>query len=197
MIGLIAVQFYWISNAISIKEKQFDQQMNRILVGLAYKVEKMHALNGFNRVGGFGFPKGLLNPFSPFGKADSLSNRGNGMGSVFQDMVTRNQKIMEELLQEMMGVNKRGQAKDRVDPVILDSLLAIEFKSNGILQPFRTGYFSSQNLPVLKAIKGKDLDPSIKPLLMSGLGSGSIPRNLFLLLASNTMNSFFFIFLSI
>jgi len=158
LLGLIAVQFYWISNAVSIKEKQFDQQMNRILVGLAYKVEKMHALNGFNGMGGFGFPQGFLNAISPFGKADTLSNRGSGIGGVFQNMVTRNQRIMEELMQEMMGVNRRGQAKDRIDPVILDSLLAIDFKSNGIVQPFRTGYFSSENLPVLKAIKGKDID---------------------------------------
>ena len=169
LLGLIAVQFYWIDNAISIKEKQFDQQMNRILVGLAYKVEKMHALNGFN---GIGF-KGFLDPFSIFGKVDSLSKKGSG--NFFQDMVTRNQRIMEELMQEMMGINKRGQAKDRVNPIVLDSLLAIEFKGNGIFQPFITGYFSSQNLPVLKTVKGKDLDR----LIQSDYQVNLFPKSMF------------------
>ena len=43
----------------------------------------------------------------------------------------------------------------------------------------------------MRSKKGKDFEFSIDPLLTFGLGSGSKPKNLFLLLASTKINSFF------
>ena len=43
LIGIIAVQLYWIKNAISVKEAQFDRSVNEAMVSLADKLETNQA----------------------------------------------------------------------------------------------------------------------------------------------------------
>ena len=45
LLGLILVQSYWINNAISIKEKQFNQLVNRALSNVIYQVENDEAVH--------------------------------------------------------------------------------------------------------------------------------------------------------
>ncbi|MBI9069087.1 MAG: HAMP domain-containing histidine kinase [Salinivirgaceae bacterium] len=40
LIGIIAVQIYWMNNAITIKEKQFDQKVNQALVRASQRIER-------------------------------------------------------------------------------------------------------------------------------------------------------------
>ena len=58
MIGLIAVQLYWIHNAITLKEQQFDMAVNDALGNVVVDLEKQEALN---MVKGFGFETKLFN----------------------------------------------------------------------------------------------------------------------------------------
>lgn len=43
LIGIIAVQLYWIRNAVAVKEAQFDRSVNEAMVSLADKLETNHA----------------------------------------------------------------------------------------------------------------------------------------------------------
>jgi two-component system phosphate regulon sensor histidine kinase PhoR len=45
MICLIFVQTYWIKNAVTVKERQFDQLVNKILSEVAINVQKQEAVN--------------------------------------------------------------------------------------------------------------------------------------------------------
>ena len=84
MIGLIAVQLYWIHNAITLKEQQFDMAVNDALRNVVEDLERQEALN---IVKGFGFESTLFNKLNNLDKridsieksakamADSISNR--------------------------------------------------------------------------------------------------------------------------
>ncbi|HIA07171.1 MAG TPA: HAMP domain-containing histidine kinase [Flavobacteriales bacterium] len=84
MVGLIAVQLYWIHNAITLKEQQFDMAVNDALGNVVVDLEKQEALN---MVKGFGFETKLFNKLNRLDEridsieqstkamADSISNR--------------------------------------------------------------------------------------------------------------------------
>jgi len=84
MIGLIAVQLYWIHNAITLKEQRFDLAVNDALGDVVADLEKQEALN---MVKGFGFESKLFSKLhdldmridsieqSAREMADSISNR--------------------------------------------------------------------------------------------------------------------------
>ena len=169
--GLIAIQLYWINNAITVKEKQFDQQVSQALRRVGMKVEKMYAVNSFN---GMRWPSNVFGHNDPFGRLDSAWGGG---GSGFQQMIDRNWQIMEEVMQEMMGGAMGKQGRDRINTVLLDSLLGIEFNESGIDQPFSSGYFNSNNMPVLKPLKGEDLDHLVQSNYRVNLFPGMILRD--------------------
>lgn len=43
MLGLIAIQLYWVRNAITLKEQRFEQNVNEALSNVVYKLEKQNA----------------------------------------------------------------------------------------------------------------------------------------------------------
>ena len=45
LIGIIALQAYWISNAFSLKEEQFNSRINRVLHSVINEVETHEAAN--------------------------------------------------------------------------------------------------------------------------------------------------------
>lgn len=49
MLALIAVQVYWINNALNVKEKQFEQHMNRLMSKIAWSIEKKETMDHIYR----------------------------------------------------------------------------------------------------------------------------------------------------
>lgn len=45
MVALIIVQYYWIQNAIEVKDKQFGQHINRMLTNVSYEIEKQETVS--------------------------------------------------------------------------------------------------------------------------------------------------------
>jgi len=45
MIGLIILQYHWIHNAIDIREKQFEQQINRVLAQISAEIEQQETVS--------------------------------------------------------------------------------------------------------------------------------------------------------
>lgn len=43
LIGLIAIQVYWVNNAISLGEDRFEQSVNEALNNVVYRLEKFKA----------------------------------------------------------------------------------------------------------------------------------------------------------
>ena len=44
LVGIVAIQVYWIKNAVNLKEQEFQQLVNRVLVDVSYQVEKDEAI---------------------------------------------------------------------------------------------------------------------------------------------------------
>ena len=44
LVGIVAIQVYWIKNAVYLKEQEFQQLVNRVLVDVSYQVEKDEAI---------------------------------------------------------------------------------------------------------------------------------------------------------
>ena len=45
LIGLIAIQIYWIDNAVTLKEEEFKRDVNGALYAVVGKLEKIEAMN--------------------------------------------------------------------------------------------------------------------------------------------------------
>jgi two-component system phosphate regulon sensor histidine kinase PhoR len=85
MIGLIAVQLYWIHNAITLKEQQFDMAVNDALGNVVVDLEKQEALN---LVKGFGFETKLFNKLNKLDKRiDSIEQSTKAMADSISDRI--------------------------------------------------------------------------------------------------------------
>lgn len=49
LLGLIGIQFYWIGNAVELREEQFKQTINTMMYDLVQRLEKREAIEGFRR----------------------------------------------------------------------------------------------------------------------------------------------------
>ena len=68
--------------------------------------------------------------------------------------------MVKEIMREMVIVDIQGGTKDRVDPAIIDSMLAIELEQKGINLAFASGIFDSYDNAVVKK-QNRDILPEI------------------------------------
>jgi hypothetical protein len=87
MVALILMQVYWISNAIEVKEKQFEQQINRLLSKISYDVERSEAMSH------------IYNEFKP---ADTLLYSNNQ--KFFDTIISANNPRMSYRLEVLVNI---------------------------------------------------------------------------------------------
>jgi len=78
LIGLTALQLYWLQNAIAVKEAQFERDVNEALTNVIYKLEKIDVAHK------------LKNQMASKGKSTSIFNTIDSINNIF----TREMELM-------------------------------------------------------------------------------------------------------
>ncbi|MHC1706439.1 MAG: sensor histidine kinase [Bacteroidales bacterium] len=107
LVGLIAIQLYWIQNAIKVREENFTRSVNEAISDVVYKLEKLEAINEIKRTMSF-----LERGNELYSQIDSvkdltlkelalLSSRGTADSLFYSDTSSITIQYQEEKLKEM------------------------------------------------------------------------------------------------
>jgi two-component system phosphate regulon sensor histidine kinase PhoR len=142
LIGLMAIQSYWIKNTIVVKEAGFVRSVKEALTSVSYQLERLEAAYQFGKQGDFlqqrqqwmesmdsinelmfENPEVLANPFE--------------LNRLFQKSM-----IARDVLSGMMNDYRNMPIENRIHPPLLDSLLIAELKIRGVETEFEFGIFN-------------------------------------------------------
>lgn len=123
LVGLVAVQLYWIANAVSLREQRFEQNVNDALNNVVYKMEKLSAAAHITKK--FNFRKQGIRYNSML---DSLKKSSDDLGGKLNKLQVKknmyNVKVFEEVSSDSNGVvTKRTRHKQ----FYIDSLVPHDF----------------------------------------------------------------------
>lgn len=109
LVGLVGIQFYWIGNAIELRQAQFEQSVNESLYATVQKLEKIEAIKGLreHKLGKLLFQdpdrkNAILSSIESY--TDSLSFRGSSKFKV---------RISEEIIRDTVDGMIRSEKKTR------------------------------------------------------------------------------------
>jgi two-component system, OmpR family, phosphate regulon sensor histidine kinase PhoR len=234
MLGLIVIQLYWVSNAITLKEQRFEQSVNEALSSVVYKMEKQHTAARIKRKFNFrkqgmrwlvehdSLQQGAVLVQDSFADNHSFRVRGNRFKvKVLEEMVsdsngvitkeTRQHSFIEDSLHhlgpsvlmnpldsnmktirwiehkndmvndifdELVSINIYNDVNDRIDTMLLDSLLRLELMNKGIDAEYEYGILDRS---MLKPAAGKqEIDPEQEALAASRFKVNLAPENIFI-----------------
>jgi two-component system, OmpR family, phosphate regulon sensor histidine kinase PhoR len=105
LIGLVGIQFYWIKNAVELKEQEFQQSIARILMTVSSQVEKNEAISFLesHRLSGTLLNNGMSYNLNQKSQIDTVDDFGN---RVIIDM--NNQLTPEESQQSIQIIDENG-----------------------------------------------------------------------------------------
>jgi len=142
LIGLMAIQSYWIKNTIAVKEAGFVRSVNEALTTVVYNLERYEAANQFNNREDYMQQRqqwmesmDSINKYI-FDNPDAMANPWD-LNSFFQKSM-----IAQDVLTSMMNDYRNLPIENRIQVDILDSIITSELKIRGIQTEFEFGVFS-------------------------------------------------------
>ena len=142
LIGLMAIQSYWIKNTIAVKEAGFVRSVNEALTNVVYNLERLEAARQFSSQRDFMQQRQELmesmdsiNAFL-FQNPDAVTNPYD-LNRFFQKSM-----IAQEVLTGMMNDYRNLPIENRIQVEVLDSIITSELKIRGIQTEFEFGIFS-------------------------------------------------------
>lgn len=157
LLGLIGIQFYWIKNAVELKEQEFKQSVSRILLTVSSQIEKDEAISFLeshhlsqNLLNG-GLSLRLNQPqLSPLDTTDSQatnpSNESNNFINFFNQVrVMSRENVLKQILIDFMQKNPNPNIMERVDINKIQDQLSILLNESGINAEFHFGIISPTN----------------------------------------------------
>ncbi len=207
LLGLVAIQIYWVNNAITLGEQRFEQSVNEALNNVVLRMEKQMAAAKITQK--FNFRKqGIITATGTVNKnrdlvCDSMidnknciiknnnvnvkiieeySTDSNGVvvkkmrqkeytsdtasgnfhnrlvadGPSFfhqfaagsdQDWISHKNEMVNDIFDELVSVNIYNGFSNKVDTVLLDSVLRFELLQKGISADYEFGVTASKNAP--------------------------------------------------
>ncbi len=171
LIGLVAVQVYWIDNAVKLKRARFEQNVNAALIDVSRGLERMETLEQLRN------DRRLRQLFSRRGKhpgIDTLTSEQEGgawrmvrkertdtseSGMISHSrLVTREYvqgkegradlSTLEQLYRQLMAASPFRPFHERVDPERLDSLVRRSLRDRGITADHEFGVFGPFGHPL-------------------------------------------------
>jgi two-component system phosphate regulon sensor histidine kinase PhoR len=222
LIGLVAIQIYWIDNAVTLKEEEFKRDVRSALFSVSGKLERIEAMNRikthkkgqqlfnqkmkqlnnsvqnnfdstaiFKQDGitykvsekqskdGRIYQKSMqtISPNGQVGFELSIQGTGPVMISAGNDSLAmaqqRESSVLNEMLQNLFEVNQYRTVLERIDKVVLDSLLRNEFLDRGIKATFQYGVFDYNGNEVIV-----DSVDNINKIRQSGFYSQLFPNEM-------------------
>jgi len=151
LIGLMFIQSYWIRNAITVRQANFNKSVNDALASVVYKLERIESDKVFhNRMNYYKYGPNILRTIDSLNSL--LFNNINPFSGMWDiDRFYKKSFLAQDILENMFNVNRNVIIEDRVDPMVLDSLINFELHNRGINTQYEFGLFSpARNLMPLQ-----------------------------------------------
>lgn len=147
LIGIIAIQAFWISSTINQRELQFDAAIKKSLIEVIHNTNRFEAIKRLNSDKKTQQLYSLLNNNLNLSKKLELSNSDSSItinGDVNQ-LWGNQQNIMEELVKELFTQNSYKSIEERIPQKTLDSIINTVFVKNGLKVNYYFGVFDRNN----------------------------------------------------
>lgn len=142
LIGLMAIQSYWIKNTIVVKEAGFVRSVNEALTNVVYNLERIEAAQQMNNRSDFMDQRqrwmASMDSMNTYinENPDALANPWD-LNSFFQKSM-----IAQDVLTSMMNDFRNLPIENRIQTEVLDSIITSELSIRGIQTEFEFGIFS-------------------------------------------------------
>jgi len=148
LIGIIAIQAFWITSTINQRELQLDTVIKKSLIEVVRNTNKYEALKRINSNRKTRQLFQLLN--NQVGLTNILTQKKIDTCTTLEGRVEElwgNQKLaMEELVKELFSNNSYKTVPERIPKPILDSIIHSVLTKNGIHTKYVFGVFDRRNL---------------------------------------------------
>jgi len=147
LIGIIAIQAFWITSTINQRELQLDTVIKKSLIEVVHNTNKYEAINRINSSRKTKQLFQLLN--NQVGLNQIITQNKIDTSTTLEGRVNElwgNQKIvMEELVKELFSNNSYKTVQERIPKPILDSIIHAVLNKNGIHTSYIFGVFDRRN----------------------------------------------------
>lgn len=161
VIGLIAIQVYWVNNTFTLREQDFASAVSKALNAVSIKLEKMElqrlAMNevsvpsvtisaqrdstiildygkrGVDVVNGSAVTEGV---------PDSSLYSGLGQDGIDQEEILSQSGILDDIMGGLLELDIYKSIQDRIDTTIIDSMITAELDQRGIKAKFMYAVFN-------------------------------------------------------
>lgn len=147
LIGLIAIQVYWVNNAISLGQDRFEQSVNEALNNVVYRLEKFKAAAKITQK--FNFRKQGIRYYSTVDiSGDKASLVSDSLGDKVSYQLPKNKlnvKIVEEFVSDSNGVIVKKSREKNFSADTSSKELDAKLKAEGpIMHPMDSVDFSDK-----------------------------------------------------
>ena len=172
LIGLASIQFYWMQNAYTLKEAEFEQVVKKSLHDVRRKIAKNEALKRFSNTSyGNKWMQHMHSVYNQNGQHKEyhidtvFSEEGSEIEIkiIEKDTITGTEKLMRssislpnesttmEVIQEMFSFNPFAQVDEKLSYEELDSIVYSTLKQNGIKSAVSLAVFNQFGQPEIYA----------------------------------------------
>ncbi len=161
VVGLIAIQVYWISNVFTLREQEFSEHVNQALKYTGTELEKrdvakdsmasspsvsLSAPNKENLVISYGGGDVSVLPQSTFGQ-DSVSVDPLAAVGEKDAKILSQSGILDDIMGGLLELDIYASVIDRIDTLVLDSLLNQSLNAQGVKAEYDYGIFNKLQQP--------------------------------------------------
>ncbi|MGV3636829.1 MAG: sensor histidine kinase [Flavobacteriales bacterium] len=185
LLGLMGIQVKWMRDSMALREAQFERSMDHALFTVSDKLEQLEKMRDLRRLKA---GKKLLRkldalrrahdeqaaleaeglalvpamdtapvpPDPPDIPADHMAGTAEGWSE--EDLADR-EALITDMVRSIYAQEGSADIKERIEIPVLDSLLRVELRTNGIPGPFTYGVFTEDG-QVVEFGHGSRLDPT-------------------------------------
>jgi len=147
LIGIIAIQAFWIISTINQRELQFDSAIKKSLIEVVYNVNRYEAINKLNSNKKTQKLFNLLNNNLNLSKyiEENKDDSTLTISGEIEELWGNQQHIMEELVQQLFSNKAYKTIEERIPQPVLDSIIHSIFNKNGLNVDYYFGVFDRNN----------------------------------------------------
>jgi len=154
--GLVAIQVYWISNVFTLREQEFSEHVNAALADVSAHLENTEKMGSSsvslsapdkdNLVINYGDGDVDVVPQSTFGN-DSVSVDPLLAAGVKDAGILSQSGILDDIMGGVLELDIYTNVIDRIDTLVLDTLINRSFESQGVRAEYEYGIFNKLQQP--------------------------------------------------
>ncbi|MFO8129712.1 MAG: HAMP domain-containing sensor histidine kinase [Bacteroidales bacterium] len=172
--GLMAIQVYWIQNAVKVRQANFTRSINEAVSGVIFKLEKIEMAGEIETRLGALSGNASMDPTT-----DSINNMLlNDLRSISNrtelERFFNKYFLAHDLFENMLFNRPYERIEDRISFSSIDSLLYLEFNKKSITTDYQFGIFD----PVRKEIVMKTEGAVTDDLLQKGFAFTLFPSEI-------------------